>query len=171
MISAATDTTSSALDRIFHILASNQDIQDKLRAELLDAPENMTYEQIGPDFLPYMDSVVQEVLRLSVFRSLSLLPTYSFPTVHRYPPVAPVTFRKCVLGPFLSTSIFYEHMPEQSRTRLFPALLSQDLMEPESLPLPFPKGLPFTSQSAPPIATNMYGETMLSNSNPSAGPV
>ncbi|KAJ7288851.1 cytochrome P450 [Mycena rebaudengoi] len=87
MISAATDTTSSALDRIFHILASNQDIQDKLRAELLDAPENMTYEQIGPDFLPYMDSVVQEVLRL-------------------YPPVAPVTFRKTVADSALPCTPF-----------------------------------------------------------------
>ncbi|KAJ7288852.1 cytochrome P450 [Mycena rebaudengoi] len=69
IISAATDTTSSALDRIFHILALNQDIQDKLRAELLEAPEHMTYEQIGSDFLPYMDMVVQEVLRLAHART------------------------------------------------------------------------------------------------------
>ncbi|KAF7347085.1 Cytochrome P450 [Mycena venus] len=73
MISAATDTTSSALDRIFHILSLHSDMQDKLRAEIVEAPEHMDYEQLGS--LPYLDGFVREVLRL-------------------YPPVTPVMNRE-----------------------------------------------------------------------------
>ncbi|KAJ6574605.1 cytochrome P450 [Mycena capillaripes] len=75
MISAATDTTSSALDRIFHTLSLHCDVQDKLRAEIVEAPEHMDYEQLGS--LPYLDGFIHEVLRL-------------------YPPVTPVMNRETV---------------------------------------------------------------------------
>ncbi|KAJ7088057.1 cytochrome P450 [Mycena belliarum] len=75
IISAATDTTSSALDRIFHLLALHPDIQEKLRAEVIEAPAQMDYEALGN--LPYLDAFIHEVMRL-------------------YPPVTPVMFRECV---------------------------------------------------------------------------
>jgi len=73
IISAATDTTSSALDRSFHLLSLHPEIQEKLRAEIIEAPEHMNYEELGS--LPYLDAFIHEVLRL-------------------YPPVAPVMFRE-----------------------------------------------------------------------------
>ncbi|KAJ7495126.1 cytochrome P450 [Mycena latifolia] len=75
IISAATDTTSSALGRCFHLLALHPDIQETLRAEILESPEQMDYDELGA--LPYLDAFVHEVLRL-------------------YPPVAPVMFRETV---------------------------------------------------------------------------
>lgn len=62
---AATDTTSNALARIFHLLAEHQDVQDKMRAEILEASpdgEDIPYDQIVE--LPYMDAVCRETLRL-----------------------------------------------------------------------------------------------------------
>ena len=62
---AATDTTSNALGRILHLLAINQDVQDKIRAEIVEAAplgERIPYDQlIG---LPYLDAVCRETLRL-----------------------------------------------------------------------------------------------------------
>ncbi|KAJ7775924.1 cytochrome P450 [Mycena maculata] len=75
IISAATDTTSSALDRIFHILTLHPDVQERLRDEIVDSPERMDYEGLGS--LPYLDAFIYEVLRL-------------------YPPVTPVMFRETV---------------------------------------------------------------------------
>ncbi|KAJ7706342.1 cytochrome P450 [Mycena rosella] len=60
---AGTDTTSSAMNRMFHILALHPDVQDKLRAEILAAPEHMDHETLN-SALPYLDAVVREVLRL-----------------------------------------------------------------------------------------------------------
>ncbi|KAF8180714.1 cytochrome P450 [Mycena galopus ATCC 62051] len=72
MVEAATDTTSSALTQMFHILSQRPDIQEKLRAEIVEAPEHMDYDELGS--LAGLDAFVHEVLRL-------------------YPPVTPAMFR------------------------------------------------------------------------------
>ncbi|KAJ6568245.1 cytochrome P450 [Mycena vulgaris] len=59
---AGTDTTSSAMNRILHLLALYPDVQEKLRAEILAAPEHMNHDLLTS--LPYLDAVVREVLRL-----------------------------------------------------------------------------------------------------------
>lgn len=60
------DTTSSALSRILHLLATNQEVQDRLREELVNARA-----EIGGDFdydtlmgLPYLEAVCRETLRM-----------------------------------------------------------------------------------------------------------
>ena len=65
LVFAATDTTSNALSRILHILSENQDAQDKIRAELIEAAgesEDIPYDQLVD--LPYLDAVCRETLRL-----------------------------------------------------------------------------------------------------------
>lgn len=64
------DTTSAGLCRVFHILASHPEVQDKLRAEIRGASadkENghLTHDEVVE--LPYLDSVLRETLRLWVF--------------------------------------------------------------------------------------------------------
>lgn len=62
---AATDTTSNALARTFQLLAERQDVQDKLRAEVLQAcqgAEDIPYDEVVE--LPYLDAVCRETLRL-----------------------------------------------------------------------------------------------------------
>ncbi|KAJ6567938.1 cytochrome P450 [Mycena vulgaris] len=83
IISSATDTTSSALDRCFHLLSLDPDIQERLRAEIFESSERMDYEELGS--LPYLDAFINEVLRL-------------------YPPVAPVMFRETVQDTILPLS-------------------------------------------------------------------
>ncbi|KAF8157063.1 cytochrome P450 [Crassisporium funariophilum] len=64
---AATDTTSGALSRIFHLLALNKDVQDKLRKEIRDAKEANDGHDLGYDVLvslPFLDAVCRETLRL-----------------------------------------------------------------------------------------------------------
>ena len=64
---AATDTTSSALSRILHILALHPDIQDKLRVELKEACEDNeepTHDKLAS--LPLLEAVCRETLRLYV---------------------------------------------------------------------------------------------------------
>ncbi|KAJ7678650.1 cytochrome P450 [Mycena rosella] len=73
IISAATDTTSNALSRMFHTLALHPEMQAKLRAEILGAPEHLDY--VALEALPYLDAFVREVLRL-------------------FPPVTPGMFRQ-----------------------------------------------------------------------------
>ncbi|KAJ7915756.1 cytochrome P450, partial [Mycena leptocephala] len=75
IIFAATDTTSSSLNRLLHIIAQNPDIQDKLRAEILGHPETMDHDTIVG--LPYLDAVIRETMRL-------------------YPPVTPAVIRQAV---------------------------------------------------------------------------
>ncbi|KAJ7511600.1 cytochrome P450 [Mycena galericulata] len=60
IISAATDTISSALGRIFHILAIYPEVQEKLRAEILAAPEQLNHDALVA--LPYLDAVLREIL-------------------------------------------------------------------------------------------------------------
>ncbi|KAF9479975.1 cytochrome P450 [Pholiota conissans] len=66
LIFAAMDTTSSALARILYLLATNQDVQDKLRKEIAEARENasgeLSYDELVS--LPYLDSICRETLRL-----------------------------------------------------------------------------------------------------------
>lgn len=67
LVFAATDTTSNALARILQLLSENQDAQDKVRAELLDAApadEDIPYDQLVE--LPYLDAVCRETMRLYV---------------------------------------------------------------------------------------------------------
>ncbi|KAJ7810718.1 cytochrome P450 [Mycena olivaceomarginata] len=75
IIFAGTDTTSAALNRVFYLLARHPDLQDKLRAEIIAAPERLAYSTLVE--LPCLDAVIHEVLRL-------------------YPPVSPALFREAV---------------------------------------------------------------------------
>ncbi|KAI9458421.1 cytochrome P450 [Lactarius psammicola] len=60
---AATDTSSSALSRILHLLALHPEIQDKLREELKEAcKEELTHDQLVS--LPFLEAVCRESLRL-----------------------------------------------------------------------------------------------------------
>uniref|UniRef100_A0A8H7Y036 Cytochrome P450 n=1 Tax=Psilocybe cubensis TaxID=181762 RepID=A0A8H7Y036_PSICU len=64
---AATDTTSSALSRTFHLLALHKDVQDRLREEIRNARKECGGEDIGYDMLvslPYLDAICRETLRL-----------------------------------------------------------------------------------------------------------
>ncbi|CCM00987.1 uncharacterized protein FIBRA_03035 [Fibroporia radiculosa] len=65
LVFAATDTTSNTLARILQILAERPDVQEKLRAEVLDAHagESLSYDEL--DQLPLLDSVCRETLRLN----------------------------------------------------------------------------------------------------------
>ncbi|KAI0048972.1 cytochrome P450 [Auriscalpium vulgare] len=63
LLFAGTDTTSSALARIFHLLSERQDVQERLRDELSAVPEaELGYDQLVN--LPYLDAVCRETLRL-----------------------------------------------------------------------------------------------------------
>ncbi|KAJ3551150.1 hypothetical protein NM688_g4887 [Phlebia brevispora] len=64
LVLAATDTTSNALSRILDLLSKHPDVQDKLRAELLDAGQvqDIPYDKLVD--LPYLDAVCRETLRL-----------------------------------------------------------------------------------------------------------
>ncbi|KAJ6529116.1 cytochrome P450 [Mycena vulgaris] len=73
IVFTATDTTSAALTRLLHVLALYPGVQDKLRAEILAAPEHLDHDALVA--LPYLDAVIHESLRL-------------------YPPVAPALFRE-----------------------------------------------------------------------------
>ncbi|KNZ81927.1 Cytochrome P450 3A9 [Termitomyces sp. J132] len=65
-IFAATDTTSNALSRTLHLLASQPEIQERLRAEVTEAREahggDIPYDDLVS--LPFMDAVCRETLRL-----------------------------------------------------------------------------------------------------------
>ncbi|KAH9941860.1 cytochrome P450 [Epithele typhae] len=65
LVLAAMDTTSTALSITFTLLAKHQDIQEKLRAEILEAlgdREDFNYDELHN--LPYLDAVCRETLRL-----------------------------------------------------------------------------------------------------------
>ncbi|KAF8264769.1 cytochrome P450 [Lactarius quietus] len=72
LVFTATDTTSSALSRILHLLALHPDVQDKLRKELKDAcegNEELPYDRLIS--LPFLEAVCCETLRVC----------YSYPTI------------------------------------------------------------------------------------------
>ncbi|KAF8966257.1 cytochrome P450 [Flammula alnicola] len=66
LIFAAMDTTSSALTRLLYLLATHQDVQDKLRKEIKEAKEveggDLPYDKLVS--LPYLDAICRETLRL-----------------------------------------------------------------------------------------------------------
>ncbi|KAF8896612.1 cytochrome P450 [Infundibulicybe gibba] len=62
---AAMDTTSNALSRILHLLATHQDVQERLRQEIQGArtgAKDLSYDDLVS--LPYLDAVCRETLRL-----------------------------------------------------------------------------------------------------------
>ena len=63
---AGTDTTSNSLTQIMELLAEKPDVQNKLRAEILQAQddhgEDIPYDTLVA--LPYMDAICRETLRL-----------------------------------------------------------------------------------------------------------
>lgn len=61
------ESTSSALSRILDLLSTHQDVQSKLRQEIVDArsrhgPIDLEYDELLA--LPYLDAVCRETLRL-----------------------------------------------------------------------------------------------------------
>ncbi|KAH9067862.1 cytochrome P450 [Lactarius vividus] len=65
LIYAGHDMTSVALSRIFHVLSLNQERQERLRLELMDARvqrRDISYDRLMA--LPYLDAVCKETLRL-----------------------------------------------------------------------------------------------------------
>ena len=65
LIFSATDTTSSALSRVLHLLSLHPHAQDKLREELNRAHEDneeLTYDQLVS--LPYLEAICRETLRV-----------------------------------------------------------------------------------------------------------
>ena len=60
------DTTSNALSRIMNLLAKHPNVQDKLRAEIVEATNHgqtdLDYDALVS--LPYLDAVCRETLRL-----------------------------------------------------------------------------------------------------------
>ena len=64
---AAMDTTSNMLSQILHILAQRQDIQCRLREEILEASagrKQLSYDDLNE--LPFLDAVCRETLRMYV---------------------------------------------------------------------------------------------------------
>ena len=58
------DTTTTSLARTLHLLAQRQDVQDKLREEILTARKDgdIPFDQLMD--LPYLDAICRETLRL-----------------------------------------------------------------------------------------------------------
>ncbi|KAJ7148479.1 cytochrome P450 [Mycena crocata] len=72
IIFAATDTTSTMLNRTLFTLATHPDVQETLRAEILKTQKDLDYDTLMA--LPYLDGVVREIFQL-------------------YPSISPGTFR------------------------------------------------------------------------------
>ncbi|KAI0328016.1 cytochrome P450 [Cubamyces sp. BRFM 1775] len=64
LILGGMDTTSNALSRVFHLLAERPDIQDKLRAEIIEACNGEILSHDNLIKLPFLDAVCRETLRL-----------------------------------------------------------------------------------------------------------
>ncbi|KAI0773098.1 cytochrome P450 [Trametes elegans] len=64
LLFTATETTSNALSRTLHLLAQNQEVQARLREELIAARDgnDLTYDALLA--LPYLNAVCKETLRL-----------------------------------------------------------------------------------------------------------
>lgn len=70
MLFAATDTTSSAMSRILHILSEKPDVQQKLREEIIATRagrDQIPYDELTS--MPFFDAVCRETLRLYVLIS------------------------------------------------------------------------------------------------------
>ena len=70
MVLAGMDTTANSLARILQILAEHPDVQEKLRAELVDAlhaqgdGETLDFDTLMD--LPYLEAVCRETFRVYV---------------------------------------------------------------------------------------------------------
>ncbi|KAH9852301.1 cytochrome P450 [Lenzites betulinus] len=65
MTFAAMDTTSNVLSQILHLLAQHPDVQERVRAEVLEASHDgrdIPYDELVA--LPYLDAVCRETLRM-----------------------------------------------------------------------------------------------------------
>ena len=68
MIVAGMDTTANSLARVLQLLAERQDVQDRLRQEILQAVEAagdgdmLDYDKVME--LPYLEAVCRETLRV-----------------------------------------------------------------------------------------------------------
>jgi cytochrome P450 len=75
---AATDTTSSSMNRVFHTLASYPAVQERLRAEIFAAAQahgaHINHDALMA--LPYLDGFVRELLRLYVMFPVTFTFTY-----------------------------------------------------------------------------------------------
>lgn len=62
------DTSSNALSRTLHLLSQNPTVQDKLRAEIIEArggpggDSDIPFDDVMK--LPYLDAICRETLRL-----------------------------------------------------------------------------------------------------------
>ncbi|KAL0945522.1 hypothetical protein HGRIS_001004 [Hohenbuehelia grisea] len=60
------DTTSAALSRTLHVLATHHDMQNRLRSEIIEAKRgcggDLPYDELVS--LPYLDAICREILRL-----------------------------------------------------------------------------------------------------------
>ena len=63
---AGVDTTSNAISRVLYLLCEHQDVQAKLRAEILEVQERcgaeIPYDEVMS--IPFLDAVCRETLRL-----------------------------------------------------------------------------------------------------------
>ena len=67
LVFAATDTTSSAVSRILHLLAQHKAVQERLRKEIVEARRDRGDLSLDDLFeLPYLEAVCRETLRLYV---------------------------------------------------------------------------------------------------------
>jgi len=99
------DTTASALARILHLLATHQDVQSKLRQEIVDAKSchgNFEYDELVA--LPYLDAVCRETLRLWLLSLSFDVNALLTNPLHSYPPLLYVQ-RTYVNSLSLSTSL------------------------------------------------------------------
>ena len=93
LVFAATDTTSSAVSRILHLLAQHKAVQERLRKEIVEARRDrgdLSFDDLFE--LPYLEAVCRETLRLYVRllgRVLRYL-TISYTAMPRY-----LWYRKC----------------------------------------------------------------------------
>lgn len=86
---AATDSTSAALCRTFHLLALHKDAQEKVRQEIRTARQGNNGKDLDYDMLislPYLDAVCRETLRLWVDSQFFFFCTLFISC--RYPPVS-----------------------------------------------------------------------------------
>ncbi|PIL27290.1 cytochrome P450 [Ganoderma sinense ZZ0214-1] len=65
LVFAATDTTSSAVSRVLHLLGQHKDVQERLRKEIVEARRehgDLSFDDLFE--LPYLEAVCRETLRL-----------------------------------------------------------------------------------------------------------
>ena len=82
------DTTSSAITRFLYLLSTHQDVQSKLRQEIVEARDrygNLDYDELLA--LPYLDAICRETLRLWVLSFYCSVNAFIYKLPRSYPPV------------------------------------------------------------------------------------